>query len=147
MTEDLTAIEVDQFYPHPPAKVWRALTTPELMGQWLMEPDGFEPVLGCRFSMRAKPIPAVNFSGEVACEVLDVIEAERLQISWADATAADPADWRITWSLHPEGRGTRVLLRHSGFDPDDPLQQLSRRMMGGGWPTVARNLGKALDAI
>ncbi|MEU7220143.1 SRPBCC family protein [Nocardia iowensis] len=74
-------------------------------------------------------------------------EAERLQISWADATAAHPADWRITWTLHPEGCGTRVLLRHSGFDPDDPVQQLSRSIMGSGWPTVVRNLGKALDTM
>ncbi|MFI6166702.1 hypothetical protein ACIBCN_07930 [Nocardia sp. NPDC051052] len=40
-----------------------------------------------------------------------------------------------------------MLLRHSGFDPDGPMRQLSRRMMGGGWPTVARDFGKALDAI
>jgi hypothetical protein len=49
MTEtaaDPRVIEIDQFYPHPPRRVWQALTTPELMARWLMEPSGFAPVVG-----------------------------------------------------------------------------------------------------
>jgi uncharacterized protein YndB with AHSA1/START domain len=147
MSDEATKIEIDQYYAHPPRKVWRALTTPALMAQWLMEPDGFAPVTGTRFSLRAAPIPAVAFSGNIACEVLDVVQTERLRISWADADAMDPNLWTITWDLHAEGRGTRVLLTHSGFDPDDPVQQLSRKIMRGGWPGITRRLGETLDAI
>lgn len=38
-TEGLTEIRVDRFFPHPPAKVWRVLTEPELIGRWLMPGD------------------------------------------------------------------------------------------------------------
>jgi hypothetical protein len=46
--------------------------------------------------------------------------------------------------LHPEGTGTRVILRHSGFDPDDAVQQRSRTIMGNGWVRIAGQLGDAL---
>ncbi|MFI9510330.1 SRPBCC domain-containing protein [Nocardia sp. NPDC052566] len=146
MTDDPTSIVLDQFYPHPPAKVWRAITTPELMGQWLMVPIGFEPVAGNRFRMKARPMPAVNFSGEVRCEVLEVVAPERLSITWSDAATVHDTGWTVTWDLHPEGRGTRMLLTHSGFDPDDPTSQLSRTIMRGGWPGIVTRLGAVLDA-
>ncbi|MBF6237012.1 SRPBCC family protein [Nocardia otitidiscaviarum] len=146
MSDDPTSIELDQFYPHPPAKVWRALTTPALMARWLMEPDGFEPVVGTRFGLRAEPIAATNFSGDISCEVLEAVAPKRLRISWDDANADRPTGWVITWDLHPEGTGTRVVLTHSGFDPDDATAQLSRSIMRGGWPGVLRRLDEALAA-
>lgn len=146
MTElaDRQVIEIDQFYPHPPPRVWRALTTPELMARWLMEPVGFAPVVGTRFILRGRPMPSVGFSGEVAGEVLDVVHGERLTISWADARSDQPAGWVVTWTLRPEGGGTRVILRHSGFDPDDADQQRARTMMGNGWVRIAAQLGELL---
>ncbi|WP_280265448.1 SRPBCC family protein [Nocardia wallacei] len=144
MSEDPRTIELDQFYPHPPAKVWRALTTPELMIRWMMEPEGFEPVAGNRFRLRAEPIPATGFSGEISCEVLEAVAPKRLRVTWDDA-AAGPTGWTVTWDLYPEGRGTRLVLTHTGFDPDDPTAQLSRSIMRGGWPGMLRRLGTALE--
>lgn len=141
-----TSIELDQFYPHPPSRVWRALTTPELMARWLMRPDGFEPRVGARFTLQAKPIEAVGFSGTVACEVLELVEPELISFSWDDAAAAEPTGWVVSFSLHPEGRGTRVLFTHRGFDPDSPAAQLSRTIMGNGWRRVLRELGAAASA-
>ncbi|MGH3632969.1 SRPBCC family protein [Mycobacterium sp.] len=149
MTElgaDPRVVEVDQFYPHPPERVWRALTTPELMARWLMAPTGFAPVVGTRFSFRGQPMPSVGFSGEIACEVLDVVDGERLAISWADAQSDKPPAWVVTWTLCPEGTGTRVVLRHSGFDPDDVVQLRSRSIMGNGWVRIAAQLGELLDS-
>jgi uncharacterized protein YndB with AHSA1/START domain len=150
---DPTVIEVEQFYPHPPQRVWRALTTPELMARWLMEPTGFAPVVGTRFTFRGRPMPSVGFSGEVACEVLAAVTGERLAISWADARSAKPSAWVVTWTLHPEGTGTRVISAHwghlplagDGFDPDDVVQQRSRTIMGNGWIRIAAHLGEVLD--
>ena len=146
MPDDPTAIRVDQFLPHPPAKVWRALTTPGLMAAWLM-PNDFRPVRGHRFTLSGRPVPATGFSGTVACEVLAIEPPRMLRISWADAAAPrDGHATEVTWTLHPEGRGTRLLLEHSGFDPDDPVQQLSRHVMGGGWRSrVLRRLAELLD--
>lgn len=132
--DDLTAVRVDQFLAHPPAKVWRALTEPELLAQWLM-PGDFRLAVGHRYTMRASPIPATGFSGIVQAEVLAFEPERMLRIGWRDAdpSGAADADWTITFALHPEGTGTRLFLIHEGFDPDNPLQQKARTIMGGGW--------------
>ncbi len=147
MTEaaDPRVIEIDQFYPHPPRRVWQALTTPELMARWLMEPSGFKPVVGTGFRFHGQPMPSVGFSGEIACEVIDLVDGEQLTISWADAHSDKPAAWIVSWKLHPEGTGTRVILRHSGFDPDNAVQQRSRSIMGNGWVRIAAQLGEVLS--
>jgi uncharacterized protein YndB with AHSA1/START domain len=127
--DDLTAIRLDQFIPHPPAKVWRALTEPDLVAKWLM-PNDFKPEVGHRFTFRTEPKEQVEFDGIVYCEVLELDPEKLLKISWSDGKRAD---WTVAWRLEAEGRGTRLFLDHEGFDPDDELQQLSRRIMGGGW--------------
>ncbi|MDX6249076.1 MAG: hypothetical protein QOF10_2436 [Kribbellaceae bacterium] len=149
MSDDLTTIQVDQFFPQPPAKVWRALTEPELIAQWLM-PGDFRLEVGHRYTMQAKAIGATGFSGVVLAEVLAFEEGKSLRIGWRDAARVDGsgADWTITWTLHPEGRGTRLFLLHDGFDPDDPLQQQARTIMNGGWRTgVPGALAKLLSRI
>ena len=145
-TADPRVFEVDQFYPHPPQRVWRALTTPELMARWLMEPTGFAPVVGTRFTFRTQPMPAVDFSGEIACEVIEVVDGKRLTISWTDAHTGRPAGWLVSWTLHGEGSGTRVILLHSGFDPDDEAQRDARTVMGNIWVRTLGQLGSALDS-
>jgi uncharacterized protein YndB with AHSA1/START domain len=144
-TADSRVVEIDQFYPHPPQRVWQALTTPELMARWLMEPTGLAPVIGTRFSFRTQPMPAANLSGEIACEVIEVVDGERLTISWTDAHTGQPAGWLVSWTLHVEGTGTRVILRHSGFDPDDDVQRRARTIMGNGWARIADQLGTVLN--
>ena len=146
MTEQAT-IEVDTYYPHPPAKVWRALTEPELIAQWLM-PNDFRLEVGHRYTMESKPIPGTGYSGKTSAEVLGFEIEKVLRVSWTDAAAANPVDWTITWTLQPEGRGTRLFLLHEGFDLEDPLQQQGFTIMGGGWRTgVPTGLGKVLDAL
>jgi uncharacterized protein YndB with AHSA1/START domain len=94
------AIRTDSFFPHPPEKVWRVLTDPELL-------------------------------------------ATRLRISWAGGGL----DTTVTWDLVPEGRGPRLLLSHEGFDEEDPGQQATMRILGGGWAGhLARRLGQTLAA-
>ncbi|MBF6329686.1 SRPBCC family protein [Nocardia transvalensis] len=144
MTDDLTTIELDHFYPHPPEKVWRALTTPELMAQWMMMPTGFEPVVGNVFHMRGRAVPQTGFSGEIRCEVLELTAPEKLRISWNDAHSDTDSGWVVTWELRPEGIGTRMLLTHTGFDPDDANAQLSRKIMRGGWPGMLDRLTETL---
>ncbi|MEV6344326.1 SRPBCC domain-containing protein [Actinoplanes sp. NPDC051851] len=125
MTEP-TSIDVDRFLPHPPEKVWRALTDPERLAGWLM-PNDFVPEIGHRFTFHTEPRP--GFDGVVHCEVLALEPPRLLAWSWRGGTL----DSTVTWTLAPEGRGTRLFLRHEGFDPDDPLQRQALRIMGGGW--------------
>ena len=145
--DDLTRIEVDQYFPHPPSKLWRALTTPELMAQWLM-PNDFRPVIGHQFTFRSRPVAKTRFSGRIACQVLDLLPQKLLRISWGDADAPDDPTTTVTWLLQPEGKGTRLFIEHAGFDPDDPTQQLAREIMNGGWRShVLRQLSELLKHL
>lgn len=132
MSSTLTAIELNEFLPHSPAKAWRALTEPALIATWLMEND-FEPVVGHRYTMRGTPAPAVGFSGLVASEVLEIDPGRLLRISWRDANAGNDLDSTVTWTLVPEGTGTRLFLVHEGFDPAEQSHVVAHRIMGGGW--------------
>jgi uncharacterized protein YndB with AHSA1/START domain len=127
--EDLRAIRLDQFLAHPPAKVWRALTEPELVARWLM-PNDFKAEVGHRFTFTTKPVKGTGFEGVVYCQVLELEPEKLLKISWGDGKNAD---WTVTWRLEREGKGTRLFLDHEGFDPDDAMQQMARRIMGAGW--------------
>jgi uncharacterized protein YndB with AHSA1/START domain len=143
--DDPTRITVDQFYPHAPERVWRALTSPDLMAQWLM-PNDFRPELGHRFTMRGRPVEATGFSGVVASTVVAIDPPRLLRISWADAEGGNPMETTVTWTLHAEGTGTRMLLEQVGFGADSPVDQLSRRFMAGGWRSmILTRLGELLD--
>jgi uncharacterized protein YndB with AHSA1/START domain len=136
----MTTIEVDQYLPHPPARVWRALTDPELLARWLM-PNDFTPVVGHRFTFRTRPQPAYGFDGIVHCEVLEVRPERLLRLTWRGGRL----DTTVTWTLRAEGRGTRLLLEHAGFDPDDPAQLHAFTVLGGGWRShVMRALERLL---
>jgi uncharacterized protein YndB with AHSA1/START domain len=147
--DDLTTVRVDQYFPHPPAKVWRALTEPELLVQWQMQgAEAFRLEVGHRYTMTSVPRPNSGFSGTVAVQVLAFEPERMLSLRWADEDPANPADWTITWRLEQEGRGTRLFLVHEGFDPDDPAQMMARTIMGGGWRSqVMSALGRALERM
>ena len=115
-------IKAEQLLKHPPARVWRALTDPAVLGRWLM-PNTFRAELGHQFTLDT------GAWGLTRCEVL-AIEPERLlRYSWRNP----PLDTTVTWRLQPEGEGTRLLLEHDGFDLDDPGQRMAYDGMSGGW--------------
>lgn len=131
-SENPTEVRVEDFIPHPPAAVWRALTTPELLEQWLM-PNDFAPVVGHRFHFRAEPIPATRFSGLIACEVLEIREPELLVISWADDSGENDMATTVTFRLEAHDGGTRLGIVQAGYRADHPGDQMARTIMGGGW--------------
>ena len=45
------SVVVEREIPYPPEKIWRALTQPHLIEEWLMKND-FKPVVGHRFNLR-----------------------------------------------------------------------------------------------
>lgn len=132
--DDPTVLCLDEYLPHPPARVWQALTDPDLLAQWLM-PGDFRLRVGHRYTMRGMAMPGTGFSGTVQAEVLAFEPGQMLRLGWRDADPGSPsgADWTITWTLRPEGRGTRLFLTHEGFDPGSELQRRAREIMGGGW--------------
>jgi uncharacterized protein YndB with AHSA1/START domain len=138
MATDRTVITVDQYLAHPPARVWAALTDPELLARWLM-PNDFKPVVGHRFTFRTHPRPEHGFDGIVHCEVLELEPQRRLRLAWRGGTL----DTTVTWTLATEGHGTRLFVEHAGFDPDDPTQQHTASILGRGWRS---HVMRALEA-
>ena len=109
---------VEREIPHPPEKVWRALTESALLGQWLMKND-FRPAVGHRFTFRADPQP--HWNGVTDCEVLAVELNRRLSYRF-DASgdeAANGIKTIVTWTLTPTPRGVLVRMEQSGFRPED----------------------------
>jgi uncharacterized protein YndB with AHSA1/START domain len=77
--ESTRTLVIERVFPHPPEKLWRALTDNPLIAQWLMKND-FEPVVGRKFQFRSQPMP--NWDGVIDCEVLIVDHLKRLSYSW-----------------------------------------------------------------
>ena len=103
--------------PHPPAKVWRALTEPELLAKWIMAND-MRPEVGQNFTFRMEPSPW--WDGIVNCEVLDVELHKRIQYTWCGGPANAPLDTVVTFTLTPTpSGGTKLALEHSGFVPSN----------------------------
>ena len=139
-TTDPRTVRVDEFLAHPPARVWKALTDPDMLAEWLM-PNDFAAVVGHRFTFHTVPRPNSGFDGVVRCEVLAVEPERLLRYSWRGGSL----DTTVTWTLAAEGRGTRLFVEHDGFDPDDPLQQRTRTILGNGWRSnIMSALRKAL---
>ena len=123
-------------YPFPPADVWRALTTREAMGAWLMENDFHEPTVGHRFQFRDKPKRIVGWDGVTDCEVLEVVPERRLVFLFGTGRDGFPAT-RVTWELEPTKEGTRVRFRHSGFT--GLRGRLMRAGMSSGWGAMVKH--------
>lgn len=142
MTANTKSIVVWRLIAHPPQRVWRALTTSELIAEWLMQND-FAPKVGHRFTFRATPVP--GWSGITNCEVLEVDEPRLLSYRWGDGSESDSGLVTVvTWNLTPQEGGTLVRMEHSGFRPAD---EAGYRGMGGGWPRIVELLDKVAGGL
>ena len=143
-TKKTQAIVVDYDLPHPPEKVWRALTESKLVEAWLM-PNDLRPVVGHSFTFRAQPIP--GWDGICHCEVLVVEPNRRLSYTWRGGSDDNPSygsrlDTVVTWTLTPTASGTRLELVHSGFTESNAY---AFEMMGKGWRgKLAERISQAL---
>ena len=110
-TETLSVV-VEREIPYPPEKIWRALTQPHLIAEWLMNND-FNAVVGHRFNLRG------DWGGVLDCEVLAVEPNKTLSYTWnfAHADAAFNLESVVTFTLAPTDIGTRLRMEHSGFRP------------------------------
>ena len=127
-TETLSGV-VEREIPHPPEKIWRALTQPHLIQDWLMNND-FRPVVGHHFNFRAD-------WGAVDCQVLAVEPNKTLSYTWA----AYDLKSVVTWTLTPTSAGTHLRMEQSGFRPD---QRQAYQGAKGGWPRFFAALERVL---
>jgi uncharacterized protein YndB with AHSA1/START domain len=105
-----TEIKHNWFYACPPQTVWDFLTTPELLSQWLMDND-IKPVAGHRFMFKTKALPAMEFDGNVYCEVLEVISLKKLSYTWKAGSGDGSLNLGtvVTWTLYTRDNGTELF--------------------------------------
>ena len=142
MTDTATetqSVVIERELGFAPEKVWRALTQPHLMEEWLMKND-FEPAVGHRFNLRG------DWGGVLDCQVLAVEPPRTLAYRW-DYANDDPAYGLksvVTFTLTPTSTGTLLRMEQAGFRPDQ------KQALGGarfGWQKMLGDLEQVLARI
>jgi uncharacterized protein YndB with AHSA1/START domain len=127
-TETLS-VAVERELPYPPEKLWRALTQPHLIEEWLMKND-FQPAVDHRFKLTAD-------WGSVDCQVLEVEPNRTLTYSWT----AYGLETIVIWTLTPTAAGTQLRVEQSGFPVNRPQNYEGAKM---GWQRFLGNLEQVL---
>lgn len=135
MTEtasETRAVVIEREFPSPPDRVWRALTQPALIAEWLMAAD-FVPSIGHEFAFKAD-------WGQVDCRVVEAVPNETLSYTW-EAYGLESV---VTWTLTPTGSGTHLKMEQSGFRAD---QQQAYAGAKAGWPQFLGKLEQLLARL
>ena len=130
------SVIVEREIPHAPEKIWRALTQPHLIAEWLMKND-FEPAVGHRFNLRG------DWVGVLDCEVLAVEPNRTLSYTWnfTHDDAAFNLRSVVTFTLTPTRTGTHQRMEQSGFGP---TQKQAHGGAKAGWQQFFTNLEQVL---
>jgi uncharacterized protein YndB with AHSA1/START domain len=130
------SVVVEREIPYPPEKIWRALTQPALIEEWLMKND-FQPVVGHSFSLRG------DWGGVLDCEVVAVEPNKTLSYTWnfAHDDAAYNLQSVVTFTLTPTSTGTHLRMEQAGFRPD---QKQAYQGAISGWQAFLAKLEQVL---
>lgn len=130
-------VVIERIFPHPPEKLWRALTENSLIAEWLMKND-FEPVVGQKFQLRSDPV--AQWDGIIDCKVLIVDPLKQLAYSWRTLGLGSA----VVFTLAPAAGGTLLRMEHSGFRSD---QGAAYKGATYGWQKFFGNLDQLLERL
>ena len=128
---------IEREMPHPPEKVWRALTQGPLIDAWLMKND-FQPVVGHQFNFRSTPVP--GWDGVINSEVLAIEPNSRLSYSWGTMGTMSV----VTWTLTPTKVGTHVRMEQTGFRSE---QDAAYKGATYGWTKFIGNMERVVGGL
>lgn len=120
---------------HPPEKVWRALTDPELLAEWLLPVVDFKLEPGAAFTFKTRPQP--GWDGIVDCRLLETEAQRKISYAWG----VGDMNTVVTFTLTPTTSGTHLSLVHSGFKPNQKQNFAGARY---GWKLMG---GKLVDLL
>lgn len=132
---DTIAFELD--LQHPPEKVWRAVTDPVLLSEWLLPAFDLKLEPGASFKLKTQPYPP--WDGTVHCKMLEIEAQKKLSYAWVVGDME--LDTVVTFTLTPTASGTRLSLVQSGFKPHQ------KQAFGGaryGWNMMSGKLVELL---
>jgi uncharacterized protein YndB with AHSA1/START domain len=102
-SDDTVVVEYD--LPEPPEKVWRALTEPELVAEWLVPAEG-----------------ATDARAPIECEVIEAQPNRLVRYSWRDGPEPGSDDDSgldsiVTFHLtRTAAGGTHLRIIHTAFE-------------------------------
>ena len=131
------SLVIERELPHPPEKIWRALTQGALIKEWLMDND-FQPVVGHKFNFRAPPMP--KWDGIIDSEVVVVEPNKKLSYTWGSMGLESV----VVWTLVPTKGGTLVRMEQSGFRPD---QEANYQGANYGWQKFIGALERGVGGL
>jgi uncharacterized protein YndB with AHSA1/START domain len=139
MTEPAASrtLVIEREMPHPPEKIWRALTQGALIEEWLMKND-FQPVVGHRFSFRSTPVP--GWDGVIESEVQVIEPNSRLAYSWGTMGTTSV----VTWTLTPTKAGTHLRMEQTGFRSE---QDAAYKGATYGWTKFIGNMERVVGGL
>ena len=137
MTTSTRTLVIEKEMPHPPEKIWRALTEGALIKEWLMDND-FQPVVGHRFKFRSTPVP--GWDGVINSEVLIIEPNKKLSYSWGTMGMENA----VVWTLVPTSGGTLLRMEQSGFGPD---QEANYKGAQYGWQKFIGNMERVVAGV
>jgi uncharacterized protein YndB with AHSA1/START domain len=120
----------------PRAAVFRALTDPEELGQWMATTAESDPRSGGRFRYAFEFEDAAQ-NNEQAGEYLDVETDRRIVLPWRFPFS--PKATTVEYVLDDEADATRVSFTHSGFETGEPWDS-ARARFGPGWRAFLESL-------
>lgn len=123
---------------HPPEKVWRALTDPELLAEWLLPVTGFRLAPGAAFTFKTQAYP--GWDGTVNCRLVEIEAQRKISYTWS----VPFLDTVVTFTITPTTAGTRLSLVQSGFKSDQKQEFGGARY---GWKMMGGRLVELLDKI
>jgi uncharacterized protein YndB with AHSA1/START domain len=116
---------------HSPEKVWRALTEPALLAEWLLPVFDLKLEPGAAFTFKTQPYP--GWDGAVNCRLVEIEAHRKLSYTWVVGDME--LDTVVTFTLTPTASGTRLSLVQSGFKPNQKQNfggaRYGWKMMGG----------------
>ncbi len=123
---------------HAPAKVWRALTDPELLAEWLLPVIDLELVPGKQFTFKTQAYP--GWDGTVSCRMLEIEPQRKLSYAWT----VPFLDTVVTFTLLPTEAGTRLSIVQTGFTAEQKRESGGARY---GWKNMGEKLVDLLGRV
>jgi uncharacterized protein YndB with AHSA1/START domain len=136
----IETISFDFDLHHPPQKVWRALTEPALLAEWLLPVFDFSLERGAAFKFKTQPYPP--WDGTVNCRMMEIEPERKLSYTWVVGDME--LETVVTFTLTPTPAGTRLMLVQSGFKPEQKQASGGARY---GWKMMGGKLVDVLERI
>jgi len=109
----------------PVSEVWKALTDPGIIEQWMFMPNNFKPELNHVFVFNAE-MDGNKF--DINCKVLEIEKNKKLVYSWSGPFFE--GNTTVSIQLKDSNGETELILIHSGWGEN---QEAVRESHSEGW--------------